>query len=108
MRPNEAPEDRSHDPAHDEDEHEADDEQLLQVDPRGAPRRCPARRRQRLAFHDGHDSGHARFEPPVEIALLEARDDVLFDDPLRDGIGQHPFEPVSHLDAQCTVLQRND
>ena len=62
------------------------------------------RRRQLLALDHAHYAVHAGADAAVEVALAEARHDVVVDDALRDGVGQHALQAIADLEFQPPII----
>jgi len=71
---------------------------------RPPPRACPTDSKNDHANH-AIDAGG---DPAGEIALLEARRDVLGDDPVRDRVGDHALQTAADFDAQLAVVFRDE
>src|SRR5204863_4183856 len=82
---------------HDRDENQRD-RPAAEVEARRAL--LPGGRRQRLALDRAHDPVDTGADAAVEIALLEARRDVVLDDAFCRGVGQHAFEAIADLELQ--------
>ncbi len=70
--------------------------------------RALGRGRQGFAIDQPDDLLDAGGDAAVKITLAQARRDQLADDPFAEGIVQHPFEPIAHLDAQGPVILGDD
>jgi hypothetical protein len=60
-----------------------------------------------LAFDEPHHAIGAGANPAVEVALLEARGDVLLDDALDDRVGQRALDAAPGDDPDAPVLLRH-
>src|SRR5690349_6550403 len=61
-----------------------------------------------LAFHHAHDAIGPRADAAVEVALLEARHDVVLDDPLSDRVGKDALEAVADFYMELAVVLGDD